>query len=268
MATRYWVAGSTDLAVGWASLATGDTLIAGAGGDKPTAGLDQSAKDFAGVTIAPNCGVQYGTEDEPFKFECTAGVAFMAGRADQRWAPGAGKTHAKVVHRPALPGVRLIHSDGTATLVEVAEGGVYRALGTLALTTLYGLAGSSSYIIYSATAITTLHAYGRVQSERVCTTANIYQGADVSQVKGDQTWGTVNQQGGIFRPKGGTITTYTGGAGVLDLSGLERDLTLTNSTMHAGLKVIPPPGAGGVGPRLILTNPTTFRGGSVEGYPS
>ncbi|MEM9165750.1 MAG: hypothetical protein AAGB48_01865 [Planctomycetota bacterium] len=261
MATLYAGGVNSSFSTDVGSVSDGDEILLTRGSVSYTTDLDQSSSEleqlwvgngFDGTIGAPGSSLQVNLDGSTytgdFVYSSPGNFAYIAAASEIQRAQ---------VLRTGSSGVYF--TDGTVTLLEVASGAVSVNDQTDVPTLRMG-GGSVTVGTHASQALDTVTLNGgSLVTERSVGTVTISKGATLMQETRTATATSLTVEG-VLRWKGGTITTLEARSGsVVDFSGLQSDLTITNSTVWSGVQFIPPP----AGVTITYTNSTTLVNGGT-----
>lgn len=236
------------------TMADGDTVLLTQGYDQYTAGLSNPTIDLAKFHATP--GFMGDIASSALDLETTLGILEWSGQVIRITSTGGTFTWDELQVNPARGG-QVEASSITITLL-YQNAGTFLAADSATVTTLTQMGGQSEYD-KGGTAITTATVQGgSMKLKRDIGTLNL-QGTGVCEVDSSTcSPTTINMQGGTFRVNGlcGNIGTLTGTSGVVDLSMLANDITISTRSLGPGVWIKMPLGG------AVVTVTTTSNIGS------
>jgi hypothetical protein len=219
----------------------GDTVIIQNSGVDITTTLDATGLATGGyalVKVVPTYHGVIGTEAVPLRAEISSGTVarldYFTAAGQMYYRPN-GDADVCDLLRVGGGGIMNLVTGGTVTLAEL-WGGTTNIGEAVAVTTLEAcLSALVNMPDATSTDPTTVLLYGnaRWNTERGATTATIRDSATADVDAGTNVFTTINVDGGNWRHRdSGTITNLNWRNGVFDATSLERELTITNTTIN------------------------------------
>lgn len=227
-----------------ASMVDGDTVLLTQGFDQYTGGLSHGTVDLA--KFHATAGFAGDIASSALDCQTTLGILEWSGRVIRITSTGETLTWDELQINPARGG-QVEASSMTITLL-YQSAGTFLAADSATVTTAVQMGGQSEYD-KGGTAITTATVEGgTMKLNRDVGTLNL-RGTGTCEVNSSTcSPTTINMQGGTFRVNGlcGNITTLTGTSGIVDLSMLANDITISTRSLGPGVTILLPRGGAAV----------------------
>lgn len=267
MATVIFAGPGADDWVGSAPVATDTAKFSASSGSMTEDFAALNAVDLGAIEFDIDYVGRVGDENSGWAVECNGEVTNQSRSPMIHLTGGDTENVERVVHVPAAPQAQMVLSNGTFDEVVVGANGRLTVRGDVTTDSVDAVGNGYAQILAGSGSYGQATANGRSQIdvyENPATGSLDVGKGSIIRVMHDDATVSANIFGGTLQPRGGEVAGLFGLSGVLDLSKLTADLTLSGSTITVGpdLHVIPPP----AGRSLTITGTVKYQGGVPTGY--